>query len=126
MTTALWCVLIGALLPILAAGLVKYGARDFDNSRPREWLDRQEGWRRRADAAQRNGWEAFPLFAVAVLVATTQGAKTGAVDALAVGWVVLRLAFIWAYVADRPSLRSALFAAALFCAIAIFAAPLWS
>jgi uncharacterized MAPEG superfamily protein len=126
MTIALWCVLIGGLLPIACAGLAKYGADDFDNARPREWFDRQEGWRKRADAAQRNGWEAFPLFAVAVLVATTQGAGGLAVDALALGWVALRLAYVWAYVADRPSLRSPIFALALLSAVAIFTAPVWS
>lgn len=126
MTIALWCVLFGGILPILCAGLAKYGAADFDNARPREWFEQQSGWRKRADAAQRNGWEAFPLFAAAVLVATTQGAKTGAVDALALGWVALRLAYVWAYVADRPSLRSALFTGALAATVAIFTAPLWA
>lgn len=126
MTIALCCVLFGGLLPILCAGLAKYGATDFDNSRPREWFEKQSGWRKRADAAQRNGWEAFPLFAVAVLVAATQGANTGALDALALAWIALRLAYVWAYVSDRPSLRSALFAAALLVTLAIFTAPLWA
>ncbi|WP_020180786.1 MAPEG family protein [Methylopila sp. M107] len=125
MTIALWCVLVGALLPIACAGLAKYGATDFDNGAPREWFEKQEGWRKRADAAQRNGWEAFPLFAVAVLVATTQGAGGAAVNALALAWVGLRLAYVWAYVADRPSLRSPIFALALLVAVAIFTAPLW-
>lgn len=125
MTVALWCVLFGGLLPIACAGLAKYGASDFDNGRPREWFERQQGWRRRADAAQRNGWEAFPLFATAVLVATTQGAGGAAVNALALAWVVLRLAYVWAYVADRPSIRSPLFALALLATVAIFVSPLW-
>lgn len=127
MTIALWCVLAGGLLPIACAGLAKYGATDFDNACPREWFDRQEGWRKRADAAQRNGWEAFPLFAVAVLVATTQDARGGgAVDALALGWIGLRLGYVWAYVTDRPSLRSPLFALSLLATIAIFVAPVWA
>ena len=44
----------------------KLGA-PFDNRHPREWLARQSGWRARANAAQLNGFEAFPLVEVALL-----------------------------------------------------------
>ncbi|PZQ14229.1 MAG: hypothetical protein DI565_12420 [Ancylobacter novellus] len=126
MTVALWCVLAGGLMPIVCAGIAKAGARDFDNARPREWLDRLEGWRKRADAAQRNGWEAFPLFAVAVLVATLKGGPAGAVDGLAVAWLGFRVAYVACYLADRASLRSVFFALALLSAIAIFVSPLFA
>lgn len=126
MTLALWCVLAGAILPILCAGVAKAGAKDFDNASPREWFSRQEGWRRRANAAQNNGFEAFPLFAAAVLVATTQGAPAATVNLLAIAWLVLRIGYSAAYVLDKPTLRSALFALALFAAIAIFTAPAWA
>lgn len=126
MTIALWCVLAGALMPILCAGIAKGGAGDFDNARPREWLDRQDGWRKRADAAQRNGWEAFPLFAVAVLVATVKGGPAGVVDALALAWLGFRIAYVACYLADRASLRSAFFMFALLSAVAIFVSPLFA
>lgn len=125
MTIALWCVLFAGLLPILCAGAAKAGAADFDNARPREWFDTVEGWRKRLNAAQQNGWEAFPLFAVAVLVASTQGGPRGAVDLLAVLWVAFRLAYVWAYAADRPTPRSGFFSLALLSAIAIFTSPVW-
>jgi len=126
MTIALWCVLVAALMPIVCAGIAKGGRADFDNANPRQWLDGLDGWRRRADAAQRNCFEAFPLFAAAALLATFKGAATGTVDLLAVLWLALRIAYVWAYVADRSTLRSALFALALAVAIAIFIAPLWA
>ena len=126
MTIALWCVLAGGLLPIVCAGIAKGGAADFDNAKPREWLDSQQGWRRRADAAQRNGFEAFPLFAAAVLAAQTQGASQGAVDLLAGLWLAARIGYVASYLADHPTRRSAFFAIALVAAVAIFVSPLWA
>lgn len=126
MTLALWCVLFAGILPILTAGLAKGGAKDFDNANPREWLGKLEGWRRRANAAQNNGFEAFPLFAAAIIVATMKLGPNATVDGLAVAWVLLRIGYVWAYVADKPTLRSSFFALALFSAIAIFVAPLWA
>lgn len=124
MTVALWCVLFGGLLPIFCAGIAKAGAGDFDNAKPREWLDRLEGWRKRADAAQRNGFEAFPLFAVAVLVAQTQGVPQSKIDWLAIVWVVCRAGYVAAYLANRALLRSFLFACAFSATILIFLSPL--
>jgi uncharacterized MAPEG superfamily protein len=126
MTIALWCVLAAGLMPIVCAGISKAGARDFDNADPREWFARQEGWRRRANAAQNNSWEAFPFFAVAVLVATLKGGPAGAVDLLALAWVAIRIGYVACYLTDRASLRSVMFALALFAAIAIFVSPLWA
>ena len=47
-TVAYWCVLIAACLPIVCAGIAKYGAfgkprRDggYDNHSPRDWLARK-------------------------------------------------------------------------------------
>ena len=69
MTTAYWCVLIAGLLPYVATLTAKIGGEKFDNRDPREWLNRQSGHRQRANAAQLNSFEAFPLFAAAVVVA---------------------------------------------------------
>ena len=68
MTTAFWCVLVAALLPICAVGLAKASA-GFDNQAPREWLGRLGGWRARAHAAHLNSFEAFAPFAAAVIIA---------------------------------------------------------
>jgi uncharacterized MAPEG superfamily protein len=121
MTVAFWMILAATFLPMLCAGLAKAGGRGFDNAAPRVWLDAQSGWRRRADWAQRNHYEAFPPFAAAVLVAAVAGAPQRAADALAVAWVLLRLAYTAAYVLDRPTLRSVLWTLAFACVVGLFA-----
>lgn len=121
MTTALWCVLIAGLLPYVAALTAKAGAR-FDNNNPREWLARQEGYRRRANAAQANSFEAFPLFAAAVIVAYLLNAPQERVDMLAMGFIAARVVFLICYLADWATIRSLAWMAGIFCAVMIFVA----
>jgi uncharacterized MAPEG superfamily protein len=106
MTTAFWCVLIAGLLPYSGTLTAKIGARGFDNRNPRDWLAAQTGFRARANAAQHNSFEAFPLFAAAVIVAHIAAAPQARVDLLAITFVVSRLLYIAFYVADQSTLRS--------------------
>ncbi len=121
MTIAIWCVLAAGLLPYLATLTAKGGAR-FDNREPRAWLARQSGWRARAHAAQLNSFEAFPLFAVAVLVAQQAHAPQARIDMLAMVFVAARLAYLVTYLADWHVLRSIVWAVGIGSAVAIFVA----
>ena len=120
MSTALWCLLIAGLMPIICAGISKWGASDFDNASPREWLARQEGHRKRANAAQANSWEAFALFSTAVLVALHNNVDAQKLDSLAVFFIVSRVLFIAFYLMDRSTLRSLAWLAGLFTTLTIF------
>jgi uncharacterized MAPEG superfamily protein len=114
--------MVAALLPVLCAGISKWGFQGFDNRNPREWLARQQGWRARAHAAQQNSWEAFAVFTAAVLTAQVAAAPQGRVDLLALAFIAVRLAYIACYVGDRASLRSVVWLAGLGLCIALFAA----
>lgn len=127
MTLAHTCLLIACLLPLGCAVLAKskgFGKPrregGFDNRHPRQWLAGLEGWHARAVAAEQNSFEALPLFIAGVLVAEQQGAAAGTVDALALAFVATRVAYIAAYVADRPSLRSGVWFVGLVCCVALF------
>ena len=120
MTIAFWAILVAALLPVASATLAKAGGQSYDNAAPRAWLAVQSGWRLRADWAQRNHLEAFPPFAAAVLVAAIAGAPQRTADALAVLFVVLRIAYTAAYVLDRATLRSALWTLGFLCVLGLF------
>ena len=87
MTMAFWCVLVAGFLPYLATLTAKIGGQRFDNRNPRDWLDAQAGFRKRANAAQHNSFEAFPLFAAAVIIAHIAGAPQARIDLLAVIFV---------------------------------------
>ena len=125
-TIAYWCVLVAAILPIVCAGIAKYGMfgksrRDggYDNNNPRAWLLRQTDWRARANAAQANTFEALPFFFAAVIIAHQLQARQTLVDIFAFMFVVLRIAYIMMYVADMATTRSALWISALAINVAI-------
>jgi uncharacterized MAPEG superfamily protein len=125
-TLAYWCVLLAALLPIVCAGIAKWGMftkppnlGGFDNANPRAWLASQTDWRARANAAQANSFEALPFFMAAVVIAHQLGAHQGRLDLLAFLFVVLRLVYIMMYVADLPRVRTPVWAAAFAVNVAI-------
>ena len=120
MTIAFWCLLVVAVLPIVCAGIAKAGGEAYDNHNPREWLDRQEGFRKRATAAQQNSWEAFGFFTAAVFVAHASGGPSEAVDQMATAFVVARALYILTYVADWAMFRTLVWFAGFFLTISIF------
>jgi uncharacterized MAPEG superfamily protein len=120
MTAAYLCVLIAGLMPFLFTGIAKAGARGFDNRRTRDFQAGLTGWRQRAHWAHQNSFEAFPLFAAAVIIAHQTGGEQTQVDALAIAFILLRLAYGGLYIADQATLRSLVWFGALICCIALF------
>ncbi|MBH2018047.1 MAPEG family protein [Polaromonas sp.] len=125
-TVAYWCVLVAALLPVVCAGIAKYGTfrvapgkGGYDNNNPRAWLARQTDWRARANAAQANTFEALPFFFAAVIIAHQLQASQARLDILALLFVVLRIAYIMMYVGNLASARSVVWALAFFINIGI-------
>ena len=98
--------LAAGLLPVLCAGIAKAGRKDYDNRDPRAWATQLEGYRARAQSAQANCHESFPFFAAALLAAVLAGVQADSVSTLGWLYVAVRLAYIWAYVSDRATLRS--------------------
>lgn len=127
MTTAFWCVMIAGLLPYLGTIIAKFiGGNKLGpgaNHNPRDWLDAQQGYKKRANAAQLNGFEGFPLFAAAVIIAQMAGGAQATIDQLAVGYVLLRLLYLLCYVADWASLRTLVWGAGLAACVALFLSP---
>lgn len=119
MTSAIVCVLIAGVLPLVCAAIAKWGFRDYDNRDPRAWLARQTGYRARANAAQANSFEAFPFFAAAVILALVTRADAGTTAWLAGVFVAARVAYIGCYVADAATLRSTCWMVGYGCVIAL-------
>lgn len=125
-TVAHACVLVAALLPIACAALAKWGLfgvprKDggYDNHNPRAWMARQTDWRARANAAQANSFEALPFFIGAVVIALQLQAPQLQLDVLAILFVVTRIVYIFLYVADLATFRSAAWTVGLLLNIAI-------
>jgi len=128
MTITQWCVLAACLMPILTMGAAKASLSrisrregGYDNADPRGWEAKLTGWQGRAYSAQNNGFEALPLFIAGVLFAQMAGADQGRIDALALVFIAARIAYIWAYLADKATLRSLIWAVGLAVSIALLA-----
>ncbi|MBP6219756.1 MAPEG family protein [Limnohabitans sp.] len=114
------CVLVAGLMPVFCAGIAKAGAKGYDNHNPRAWLAQQSGFRARANAAQANSLEAFPFFAVGLVLALLTGVDPFVVDLLAVLFVAARVAYVACYLADKALFRSIFWAVGYFSVIAFY------
>ena len=124
MTIAEWCVFGTLMLYLLTIASVKWaGHRHFDNARPRDPAFYEDAIRARALGAHQNGIEAFPFFAVAVLLAEFRLAPQHLIDELAVLFLIVRIAYVFTYLGNRPTLRSILWSIGFAINIAIFFLP---
>ena len=126
MTIAYWCVLGAILLPYVCFGIARNrgrspdGRRLRDNGNPRDFPNRIDGLAKRAWDAHLNGFESLPGFAAAVIIAHLAGAPQPQIDALAMGWLLARLAYVAFYLMGKSSMRTAAQIVSLLCVIGLF------
>ncbi|MEY4733424.1 MAG: hypothetical protein RLZZ464_1490 [Pseudomonadota bacterium] len=113
-------ILVAGLTPLVCAGIAKAGAKGYDNHNPREWMAQQTGHRARANAAQANGLEAFPFFAVAVILALITGVEPVVVDMLCILFTAARVAYVACYLKDKALFRSLFWAVGLLAVLTLY------
>jgi uncharacterized MAPEG superfamily protein len=125
LTLADWSILAAVGAYILPIGVAKYsGIRAYDNAAPRDPGFYRDPLRARALGAHQNGMEGFAFFAAAVILSQLRGAHQPLVDGLAAAYVGLRLAYVAAYLVNRPTLRSVIWSIGLLVNVALFLSPL--
>ena len=125
MTIAEYCVFGAVALYLLTIVPVKWlSHREYDNAKPRDPAFYDDPLRSRALGAHQNGIEAFPFFAVAVLLAEFKAGPQRLIDELSVLFLIVRVAYVFTYLGDRPRLRSILWNVGFAINIAIFFLPL--
>ena len=92
----------------------------YNNNDPRTQALALDGRARRAYNAHMNSFEAFPPFAVAVFAAMAGSAHFNLVCYIAIGFCVVRTLYIFAYLNDKASLRSALWTLGMVAVGALF------
>lgn len=124
MTIADWCILGAVLMYLLTLAPIKaIGHREFINSAPRAPEFYQDPVRARVMGAHINGIETFPFFAAAILLAEMKHGSQEAIDLLAITFLVVRLAFVLAYIANRPTTRTLLWNLGFLVNVLIFVSP---
>src|SRR6201987_750728 len=125
MTFAEYCIFGTVALYLLTIVPIKWLAfREYDNPKARDPAFYEDPIRARALGAHQNGIEAFPFFAVAVLLAEFRAAPQNLINELAVLFVIVRIAYVFTYIGNRPRLRSILWNLGFVINIAIFFLPL--
>ena len=112
--------LVTGLLPICSSAVAKWGFKQFDNHQPREWLASQTGFRARANAAQHNAFEAFPFFAVAVVLGLVMQLDPAVLDRYCLIFMAARVLYLIAYVADIATFRTVCWLTGYASCIAIY------
>lgn len=122
MKPAIASVFLASMLPIIFAGIAKYlcGFKVKDNSDPRRRLAQAEGKAYRAKCAHDNSWEALPPFAAGVILAMITGVTPSTINAFAMAFIGFRVVYGAAYILDLATIRSLVWAAALFCTASLF------
>lgn len=121
MTIAYWCVLVAIFLPYVWFGVANAkGGKERSNHYPRDFVARAEGTAKRALGAHLNTFETNPGFYAAVIIAHLAHAPQGRIDALAIAYVVVRLAYGLFYIGDKAAARSATWFLSLVCIVGLF------
>ena len=122
------CVLIAGLQSIFWGMLSKWNARQagitYDNKCPREQATTYTGPAARAGWAQANSFEAFPLFAAAVILAMVTGIDGAMLTTWSIAYVVLRFAYGFFYIINWDALRSLAWVLAMVVVIRLFVAAI--
>jgi uncharacterized MAPEG superfamily protein len=125
MTIADLCLLASVILTIISIVPAKVsGLRDYDNGNPRDPRFYTPGLRSRSQGAHLNGYEAFPFFAAAVILAEMRAVPQDIINGLALAFIIARILYVLLYLADRPSARSVVWSIGFACNLAIFFSPL--
>jgi len=124
MTIAEWCLFGSVILYLLTLAPFKpLGHREFDNANPRDPDFWASPLRARALGAHLKGVETFPFFAAAVLLAEFRGVSQILVDGLALAFLIIRFAYVLAYLGNRPTIRTLLWNVGFLVNAAIFFSP---
>lgn len=126
MNIAILCVILAGFLPLIAAGIAKFGPQEnnasdpFDNHQPRAWLAKQSGMRARANAAQANTFESLPFFYIAIAIAFLFDAPLERINMLAIVYLLARVAYLICYLKDWANVRSLMWLIGFGCTVALF------
>jgi len=129
MTIPILCLIFSALMILftkvpVAMAQAREG-RGYDNRYPRDQQAGLSGFGARALAAHHNMIEAFPVFAVGLLLAMVAGVGGQWVSILSLVFVIARVAYSLCYWADLHVLRSLSWSAGFGASIGLMALPLF-
>lgn len=113
---------VACLLPMAFSYVAKMlgGFKGKDNQQPRVFLSNLTGAAARAHAAQQNSYETLPIFLASVVIGLLFFVPLSIVGKLAWLYVVLRVIYGLAYIANWSAFRSIVWALGMACPMLLF------
>ncbi|MFO0667105.1 MAG: MAPEG family protein [Polyangiaceae bacterium] len=105
-------------------GIIKQTGK-YDNDNPRDQQAALEGPAKRAIAAHYNGFEAFPGFAIGVVLAKVTGTRPDIAMILAWVHVAARIVYPFLYINQISSLRSTVWAVGFLATMGLLCLPVF-
>lgn len=128
MTILIICLLISISQIYLAKAFVAVAmareGKGYDNHHPRTQQSKLTGWGARAYAAHQNGFEAFSMFGIAILLNLLLEVDLYFIEILALSFISLRFLYIYLYIADFSYARSTIWVIAFLCNVSMYILPL--
>jgi uncharacterized MAPEG superfamily protein len=106
MTVAYWCLIVVIVVTYTFTGIAKFAKTGYNNSCPREYLEKLTTWHKRAYWAHLNSLEVLPQFIGALIIAHTMGMPQQYIDIAAVTFTILRILYGIFYMLNKSSSRS--------------------
>lgn len=121
-SSILTAMLVASVLPLFFAMLAKFlaGFSAKDNENPRVFLAKTTGIASRANAVQQNSYETLPVFLASVIVALLYFVPVEVVSKIAWLYVILRVMYGFAYLANLATFRSMLWIISFACPMLLF------
>lgn len=114
----IYIMLVACLLPYAFTMIAKMTAGfsfKTDNQSPRDFLAKATGVAARANAVQQNSFESLPFFLASMLMAEYLVLPEGVIIKLGITYLVLRVLYGLAYLANWGSLRTILWTLSMVC-----------
>lgn len=117
--SVIYVILAACLLPYVFTMIAKLsgGFSLKDNYNPRAFLANTTGLAARANAVQQNSFESLPLFLVSILMAEYLVVPSGISLKLGIAYLVLRVLYGFAYLANLPAFRSIIWLLSMACPV---------
>lgn len=117
--SVIYVILAACLLPYVFTMIAKLsgGFTLKDNQNPRAFLANTTGLAARANAVQQNSFESLPLFLVSILMAEYLVVPSEINLKLAIAYLVLRVLYGFAYLANLPAFRSIIWFLSMACPV---------
>ena len=106
------------------AGIVKQKGK-YDNDNPRDQQAALEGPAKRAISAHYNGFEAFPAFAIGVVLAKVTGVRPDIALILAWVHVAARIVYPFLYINQISAVRSSIWAVGFLASMGLLCLPVF-